>query len=265
MKKLAVVCLAFTVFLASEKLAKAGPGYFQLFVTTDTSLDLTISIIGETASTTVPLELTGTMNGVIDVVYPLGPPITPELQYLTNVDIDISDQTINLPAGFLGGISAELSGAGIKTLLSGASIPLNQTVPTNPSEYTFDPGGGSPSDISIDDGLFTYLGTGAVGGLIGSGTTDFSTTPFTSEIPSMGQVGLMTQYVETFGYGAFVTISAPITFSDALMTDPIDMTFDVSGVLVITGFIVPEPSSIVLLGIALLGLIPLRRRFSRSM
>jgi len=209
----------------------------------------------------VPFDLSGTIDASVDAG------LTNEtsndstgLAFL-DADIDIADVSLSIPAGFLGGVSAEIVGAGINNLTTNGNVALTSTNGANAWTYTFDPGGGSPTQIGIDQGLFTYLGTGAAGGLIGSGTVDFGTDPVNADVPPIGQVGLVTQNaVVSDGY-VYVTVSAPLTFADTIITDPVAVDVDLGGAIVATGmYAIPEPSTIVLLGIALVGLIPVWRR-----
>ncbi|MBX7165631.1 MAG: PEP-CTERM sorting domain-containing protein [Pirellulales bacterium] len=125
----------------------------------------------------------------------------------------------------------------------------------------------------VDSGLMTYTGTGAIGGLIGSGTLDFSGSPF--DLPLLpahhrySGVGFFGDRVSQSGQNRTyaVTLALPVSFAPVmLMTSPIDVSATLQGYIVATGLLiynVPEPSTIVLLAIALCGLIPLWRRLGR--
>lgn len=237
----------------------------QLTLTNASGANLFISTLSGAVTASIPFEISGTIDITVkDLVWGPSPPLGATHISLDDADLDLSDESFNLDLGFLGGVSGAITGAGINTLTSNGDIPLTLTNPTDPFEHTFDLGGGSPTELSIDQGLFTYNGTGAVGGLLGSGTVDFSTDPVNATLNPVGQLGLVTQDVYIVGNLPYIDIvvSAPLTFSDTILTDPIDVFADLSGAIVATGTFVifPEPSTTVLLGIALVSLFPLRRR-----
>ena len=265
MKKLAIFCCAWVAIVGADKSSYAYPASAQLTLTTDSSVDLFITIFDGAVTASVPFSLAGTLD--IQVEERLNLDLINDTTGLSfnGANIDLSDQTVDIMAGILGGILAEISGAKINSLSSNGFIPLTSTNVSNPFTYEFDPGGGSPTELSIDEGVFTYLGTGPFNPFLGSGTIDFATNPVSAVIPSVGQIGMVTQSAVVTDGNVYVTVSAPITFTDALLTDPTDVDAILSGVIVGTGyFYIPEPSSIVLLGIALVGLIPLWRRFHRQ-
>ncbi len=267
MKKHMLLLVAFAIMLTGPKAASAALSSTTLTLTGASQANLFVTALGGAVTAYVPFEISGNIDlqifsGLSETdLEPLSPRIT-----FMGANIDLSDESLDLSLGFLGGVSAAISNAGINTLISNGEIPLTNTDPTNPYEYTFDPGAGSFTELGIDQGLFTYNGTGPVGGLLGTGTVDFSSDPVNATLDPVGQIGLVTQDIVAIGH-PWVTIdivlSAPITFSDSILTDPVDVDVDLSGVLVATGTYVayiPEPSTVVLLGIALVVMIPLRRR-----
>ncbi len=272
MRKYLAVSLACAVMVCSQS-AKAAPVSTQLTLTDDAEVDLFISTLGGAVTALLPFEIDGTIDVTLDMAIsgPLGSPVdnTTGLS-LDGAAISLSDQTLDLNLAFLGGVEGEIVDAEINQLSSDGIIPTTNTNPTNPFEYTFDPGGaGAGTDLAIDSGVLTYLGTGPVGGLLGSGTLDFASDPVSATLDSVGQIGLVTQDVVA-QVGDTVTVnvivSAPLTFMDTILTDPVTLDVDLSGALVATGFytyIVPEPSTFVLLGVALLGLIPMWRRLRK--
>lgn len=268
-KSLAVMLMVVTVFGFSTKEASAAPVSLTLTLTDQAGAGLFIAAIGGAVTSSIPFEISGTIDVTLDDAIDdlAGTNDTTSIN-LDGAQIFLSDETLNLSLGFLGGVSAGLDGLEITTLQSASPIALTTTNPTNPFEYNFDPGGGNPTELAIGAGLFTYNGTGALGGALGSGTIDFSTEPLSAEIPSVGAIGLLTQTVTVTGSTVVVdvVVSAPLSFSDEILTDPVDVIVDLTGALVATGSyttIIPEPSTMVLLGVALVGLIPMWRRLRK--
>lgn len=269
MKKISHTCVVLAAMVAFGQTVQAAPVSTTLTLTGAAGANLFIAAIGGAVTALIPFDITGTINVTFDNPIQPGFPSGSDTTgiALTGANIDLSDESLELSLGFLGGVSGAIVGAGINVLDSNGYIPLTNTDAADPFEYSFDPGGGSPTELSIDQGLFTYLGTGPLGGALGSGTVDFGADPVGALIPSIGQVGLVTQDLVVIGNGAttYVVVSAPLTFSDTILTDPIDVDVDLSGALFATGFYtyVPEPSSFVLLGIAIVGLIPMWRRLRK--
>lgn len=275
-----IACLVLASFAASDRTSQAVPISTKLTLTGASGANLFMTTLGGAVTASLPIDLTGTIDVTIReainyasyLYYPTNGAGTTGIA-LTGADIDLSDQSLDLSLGFLGGVEGALTGAGINTLDSHGNIALTYTHPADPFQYTFDPGGGvGGTDLAIDQGLFTYNGTGPVGGLLGSGTVDFSTDPVNATLDPIGQIGLLTLDIGAH-VGNTVTVdivvSAPLTFVDQILTDPLTLDVDLSGALIATGFYTfltaegPEPSSIVLMSIALVALIPLRRRMIR--
>lgn len=268
-KSLAVILAFVTVFGFSTKEASADPISLTLTLTDDAGAGLFIAAIGGAMTEAIPVDISGTIDITLDDAIDdlAGTNDTTGLD-LNGGNIQLSDESLNLSLTFLGEVEAELTGVGITTLNTTETLVLTTTNPTGPFEYTFDPGLGNPTALGIDQGQFTYLGTGSLGEALGSGTIDFTTDPLSADIPPTGQIGLVTQTVTVTGSTVVVdvVVSAPITFSDAILTDPVDVVVNLSGALVATGSyttIIPEPSTIVLLGVALVGLIPMWRRLRK--
>lgn len=264
MKKLAIVCLALAATVSFNKSTYAEPSFGHLTLTTDSGVTLFISVLGGTATASVPFDMSGTIFVMVDDSLGFGLVNDSTGLLLGNSDISLSDQLVDIPVGFLGGVLAEINGAKINTLTSNGYIPISSTNATNPFTYTFDPGGGSPTQVAVDEGTFTYQGTGPFGGTLGLNLIDFANDPLAADIPASGQVGMLTQNAVVSDGLVYATVSIPITFADTLITDPVTVDVDLSGLIVATGFlIVPEPSTIVLLSIALLGLVPVWRRIRK--
>jgi len=261
MKKLAIVCTVLAAIVVFGQTAKADSvDFIQLTLTTDSGIDLFISTIGGAVSAIIPFEVTGSLTVFFNDLATIS---------LLDAQIDLSDETLSLALGFLGSVDGALTGLGINALSSSGPIAMTETgsIGVDPFTSTFDPGGGSPTTLDIDEGVFTYLGTGPIGGLLGSGTVDFGADPISATLDPVGQIGLVTQNFTISNGSLFVdvVVSIPLTFADTVLTDPLVVDVELSGALVATGSYwfatIPEPSTLVLLGIAIVGMIPLRRRF----
>lgn len=211
MKQLATVSLAIAAIVSSDKSTTAAPVNVQLTLTTDSGADLLISFLYGVAFVTLPIDFSGTIDVAIDDS--LGADVINDSTglSLSSADIDLSDTTYRaLP--FIGELEFATTGLGINTLDSHGYIPLSTTNPVAPFEYTFDPGGGSPTEIALDEGLFTFRGGGGVATILGSGTVDFSVDPIVAELNPVGQIGMVTQHAVLSEGHVFVTVSAPLTF-----------------------------------------------------
>jgi len=269
MKKLSIPCLALAAIIAFGQTTKAAPVSLTLNLTTDTELNLFIFVLGGIGTANIPFDLTGSIDVTLDAAIDdlAGTNDTTSIS-LDDAAIDFSDESVSdIICGFIGHLRIGFSGLGINSLSSNGGIALTTTSSTDPFESTFDPGGGSPTALSIDEGAFSYLGIGAIGGLIGFGTIEFATNPGVATVSPVGQIGLVTQDVTVTGDTIVVdvVVSAPLDFAfDILiLSDSVTFELDFSGALVATGSyttIVPEPSTLVLLGIATAGMIPLWRR-----
>ncbi len=266
MKKLTITCMALAAIVVFGQTAKAAPtGPITLTLSTDAGITLFISTIGGAVSAIIDFDVTGSLTVAFDDEVPASASIS-----ILDAAIDLSDETLSLALGFLGSVDGALTGLGINAFSSAGPIAMTETgtLGFDPFTSTFDPGGGSPTTLDIDEGVFTYLGAGPIGGLLGSGTVDFGAAPISATIDPVGQVGLVTQTIAFIGGGSTiidVVVSAPLTFADTVLTDPLVVDIDLSGALVATGSytIVPEPSTLVLLGIAFVGLVPLWRRMRK--
>ena len=260
MKKLTLVCLAVAAIVSSDTSTNAAPVNLQLTLTTDSGAEIYISILDGAVTSLVPRELSGTMDISIDDSLSADFINDSTGIAFTGANLDIADTDFIISAGFLGHVDAGFMGLGINNLSSNGNMLLTTTNPINPFGYTFDPGSGSPTAIGIDQGLFTYYGNPA-SILVEPGVVDFGSAPLEGTLGLLGQVGQLTQHSILSDGLVYVTVSAPITYSDFLLTDIVQFEAEFSGALVATGvYPIPEPSSVVLLGIATVGLIPLWRR-----
>ncbi len=274
MKKLSIPCMALAAIIACGQTAKAAPVSTALTLTTDSGVNLVVSTLGGFVSSEVPIpvDLIGTIEITLDdAIDDLAGTNDATSVSLDDAAIDLSDASFFLNLHFYQ--MGAVSGLGINSITSNGGIGLTTTSPTDPFTSTFDPGGGSPTELSIDEGIFTYLGIGAFGDPWGFVSADFAVDPVSATVSPVGQIGLVTQDVTVTGNTIVVdvVVSAPLSFSYEIPVlntadpgDPIlNINLDYSGALVATGSyttIVPEPSTLVLLGIAIAGMIPLWRR-----
>ena len=126
-KQLAVLLAAAMVLGSSTREAQAAPANFDLTLSSDTSVVLFVNALGGTITASVPFGLTGTISA--SITDGLTSPSSNDSTSLALVgaDIDIADVSISLPAGFLGGVDAEITGAGINSLTTNGDIDLNST------------------------------------------------------------------------------------------------------------------------------------------
>lgn len=162
---------------------------------------------------------------------------------------DLSDISLSLSLGFLGAVNA--AGVGLGLSLSGPTLLPSSAMP---GMGTYDLAG---LTLSIDQGQITYQGTGAIGGALGTGTFNFGDPDDAISI-TLGP-GQATGIVKVDANGC-MTLTIPINILTTVTTDPIDVTAQLQGQLVLTGCKVPEPGTLVLLGLAGLGLVPVIRR-----
>lgn len=267
MRKHIIAGLVLIAFFGLAQASRAAPVSIQLTLTGASGANLFISLVEGAVTAATPFDVSGTIdvsfsNAIDDSLSGL---VTTDIS-LDDADIQLSDESLHVgDVGFLGSIDFAINGAGINTLDSNGNIPVSISNPTDPFEYTFDPGGGSPTAMSIGQGLFTYDTSGPpLETIFGSGIIDFSVDPIGGTLGPIGQLGLVTQDVYFVGSQGFVdvVVSIPWAFSDTLLSDVAEIDVEFSGVIVATGTypIVPEPSTFVLLSIAIVALIPLRRR-----
>ncbi len=268
MKKLSIMCMALAAVFSFGQTAKAAPVSLALTLTTDSGVTLFISTLGGAVSTVVPFVVVGTIDVTFDdaIDDPAGTNDTTSISF-DGAAIDLSDESFALDLGFLGSLPGESTGLGINSFSSNGSIGLTTSVASDPFAYTFDPGGGSPTELAFDAGNLTFTPTlpAAHPPPI---VIDFSTDPLAGNVDPVGQIGLVTQDLTLTGNTLVVDVlvSVPLSFVGVILTDPLVVDTDFNGVLIATGSyttIVPEPSTVVLLGIAAAGLVPLWRRLRR--
>ncbi|MBX7167327.1 MAG: hypothetical protein K1X74_13435 [Pirellulales bacterium] len=286
-KTISCVALAALAGLCASS-AHAAPVSVSLTLQPSSILSLTVNALGGiTASTTTVLS--GNQNVTIDngdMRVAVGNITVPDLADTISLDgglINISDASLNLNLGPLGTVLAGFQNAKLTGLTSTGNLPLNYI--GGFATYNFDPGdpfGGNVTSTSINNGVLTYSGSGAVALLLGSGTLDFATDPVGFDLPELGDVATLNQSETFLGastmgsmicstYNVDVLLSAPLSVSQNILTDPIDVLAILQGQIVASGSYlytvcvpIPEPSSIVLLGIASIGMLPLVRRLRKK-
>ncbi|MBX7167328.1 MAG: PEP-CTERM sorting domain-containing protein [Pirellulales bacterium] len=261
MKKFAILSVALAVLGFATTKSFAAPTPVNLTLTGSNIL-LTIDALGAITAT-VGFNPTGSQNITLDDCDPIATSMT-----FDGGLFNLSDQTLLLNLGALGVIRTGFIGVKIGGLSSTGSIPLNYLGGT--WNYSFDPGdpnGGNVTSAAINQGILTYAGSGAIALLLGSGTLDFNTDPVVADLPSLGQIGSLQQtFLGASGgsttYG--VLLSAPLSVFTAIDTD-LGINATLQGLVQATGtyICVPEPSTVVLLGVALAALVPMYRRIKK--
>jgi hypothetical protein len=253
------VLVAFVV-IAVGGLMLASPAQAYLISTTLTatpssSVTLLLSAIGGAATGSATMGVSGTADMTFDQDLTT-PPQAIGVQ-LDDADFTLSDASLTVSLGFLGGVSAATF-----SLHLGGEGPMVGATPIGGGMSVADFGG---TTLELDGGTVTYKGTGAIGGLLGSGTFDFSSAPLALVLPPGSTVTISEALV---GVGTTaVTVDIPLAFMDTITTDPVDVAVDLSGLITLTGlkiFIIPEPATWVMIGLGLVGIIPLVRRKLRK-
>jgi hypothetical protein len=174
--------------------------------------------------------------------------VVPTQLGLNSIDANLSDIGLTISLGFLGGVSAQLIGTGI-----GGTGPVVGGISPGALMNVFDLAG---TTLALNQGVATYKGTGAVGGLLGSGTFDFGASPVALPLPVGSTVKLTEEQnlLDPTKYN--VTIMVPLAFIDTITTDPVDVTVQLMGQIILTGMkVVPEPGALALLGLGAVGFI----------
>lgn len=258
--KFASLALLSAIALSASP-ALATPVPVNLTLTPSSVLTLTVAALGSVTGSTAT-----TLSGNQAITLNDGTPTASSLS-LDGGSITLSDASLFLNLGLLlGGVNAGILNGHLTGLVSTGQVPLNYT--SGSWNYTFDPGDnslGSTTSAGIDSGVLTYRGTGIVGSLLGSGTLDFGGSPANFSLPPLGQVASLTQSLLGMTGASTtykITLSAPIDVAQSVLTAPVTVDATLQGAIVATGtyVIVPEPSTIVLLCIALGGLLPIYRR-----
>jgi len=263
MKKHLIALLAMAAILSfSTNQASAAPVSLSLTMTTDSGLDLSI-VSGLLGNGTASFDLTGTIDVTLDDALFVndgdGTNDTTSINFDAGA-LSLSDESIAIGAFATGAFN----GLGINTLSSASPIPLTQDAGGPPFTYSFDPGAGGPTMMTLDQGSVDVVVFGA------SIPLDFVSDPVDFDIPPNAATALLTQDVSQVGNTVTVDVimSIPLSFASNVTIDFGGVDLELLGAFVATGsythiISVPEPSTLVLLGIATVGLIPLWRRMRK--
>jgi len=259
MKKTPLWAIVATLTLLGST-ANAAP--FLLTVdSSQSTIALTIAAIGGAATGAVNTTVSGTIAGDL-LALPIGPNFQPDALTIQTTgilgatQIGLTNGSLSVSLGFLGSIEAETFGVGATLDSQGALPPSTPGIPTS----LYDPNG---TVLTLNIGHITYKGAGAVGGLLGSGTFDFVADPTSVVVPSAPDTVGITIAQNAGPKG--VTLIIPLNVTTTVVTDPVDVTANVTGFIVATGFMVPEPGTVMLLAIGVIGLVPvIRKRFAKS-
>jgi len=211
-------------------------------------IGIDLSLLGGTITTDITTFLSGEIDVTLDNV---------GLQALegtiNEASISLSDVSVSISAGIFGGVE----GALVDTSLSILGIPHAQLPNSSGANSFFDLAGDT---ISIDSGLLTYIGTGAAGGALGSGTFDLAAEPISVPLPQGSTIQIIEEAVSATKNN--VTVIVPVEIpSTTLVTDPVDVSASLSALILATGMkIIPEPGTLVLLSVGVIGLLVVIRR-----
>ena len=251
----------FALCSALPTAATAAPIPVWLNVQPESYITLTAAAIGGTVTNEVTVGIEGSVHALMD--WTMDSAIGPFATVLGIEEFDLfpEDFSLSLDLGQLGGLSATSSALHI-----GGSGPLAPFFMAtggpglNPMSW-FDLEG---TTLSVDDGLLTYEGTGALAGFVPPGTFDFAADPLNGVLPPGSSVKVIEEHIIP-GQKANVTLLMPFSFATTVLTTPTDVTVDISGWIVATGMkVVPEPASWLLIGLGMCSVMPMiRRRWQR--
>lgn len=247
--KTAVIATVTACCLLVSSVAVAMPLSLQVD-STESNLDIVIQLTDNfpiPSSVGLP-ELTGSVNITTGGLLPN--------EYgsveVTGSNIAMNDSSMVIDLGAFGGsLSFSLSGA----QLNATTDP--QVLVGGPANFSFDLGS---ANYILNAGTLSYVGAGTLGGSFGSDSLDLTLQPLaTSLLTPTG--GLLETVFDELTKQVFVTLTLPVESSGPFEFGNVEAQLSMTGVIVATGvYVVPEPTGLVLLGLAGLGLIPALRR-----
>lgn len=224
------------------------------------SFNLSLSYSGvvtaQTVSTVSGPAVTDGLDGVMDVVDSVGN--VPGSATITGGGFGVSNASSLLDMIFLGQLAFGTQNLHVALAgnMGAVGPPVPDVVLGGTNTYSL-----AGTSLVFNGGGLSYSATGSVAKLIGTGTFTSMAFPLT---------GNATVKLSAPGPGGLrnLTISVPVNSSNVLLpfppSVPVQINSKVTGNLVFTGTRVPEPSTVALLALGLVGMTPvIRRRLQR--
>ncbi len=222
----AVFCSVFVIgFAAKANASQMSP--VSLTLSTSSKITLRIDASSGTVTATTSTGLTGTALTWIgchdDPMFGM----VPDLFGITSMDVSVGDASLTVHFGPNDGVFAQL--VDVKVDGTGPHI-TGTTIGTGKGK--FDMGG---TTFGLVEGSLTYEGQGLTGGLLGTGSFDFTTTPEFFELPTGTTIQvMMTQTVDPEKYNVSLSIPINVQVND-LISAPIEVDATISGLIAATG------------------------------
>lgn len=171
--------------------------------------------------------------------------VAPGVLSLLSGSVLLDDRSLSFDLGEFGHIDASIVGVM-------ARLPVGQfgpiaSVPGPPGFARYDLSG---AELRIDGGVLNYAGTGSLGGLLGTGTLDFSASPLLFSAPAGTTANLLKTAPGPRG-GELVLFGVPLDIQTPVIQDPLPIDVRIRGQILLYGFRagtgsalqVPEPGS----------------------